>query len=36
MLDAQDVAFASSQVIGGMNSRITVRPVVKDYLIIPE
>lgn len=36
MLDAQNVAFASSQVIGGMNSRITVRPVVKDYLIIPE
>jgi hypothetical protein len=36
MLNAQNVAFASSQAIGGTNSRITVRPVVKDYLIIPE
>lgn len=36
MLDAQNVAFASSRAVNGMNSRITVRPVVKDYLVIPE
>ncbi len=36
MLDAQNVAFASSQGVGGVNTGITVRPVVKDYLIIPE
>ena len=36
MLGAQNVSFASSQDFGGVNSHIIVRPVVKDYLIVPE
>jgi hypothetical protein len=36
MLGAQNAAFASSQATGGTNTHITVRPVVKDYLIVPE
>lgn len=35
MLGAQNAAFASSQGLGA-NSPIIVRPVVRDYLIVPE